>query len=473
MSALTRLTIEHLAPRLAAGEVSPLTVTDAYLDRIAARDRDLNTFIVVTADSARQQAKAAEAEIRRGEYRGPLHGIPIALKDLFDVAGLPTTAGSRLFLDNIAREDAPSVARLRAAGAILLGKLNMHEVAYGVTGDSSHFGPVRNPWDTARSPGGSSSGSGAAIAAGLCAAATGTDTGGSIRMPATLCGIVGLKPTYGRISKRGVIPLSFSLDHAGPMARSIYDVAVMLQAMSGYDPLDPASVNRPVPSFTADLDRGTRGLTVAVDPDYSLVGATADVLDGLRHSLEILRRHGASVIEVSVPRLRDASRMALDILNAEASAFHEQRLQTRRDEFQPDVASRLELGFQVSGMAYGRAVEFRAHLIRDFEAVFEQADIFLAPGTAVPAPLRGATEAIIDGATINMREAIARYTRPFNLLGVPVLALPSGISGEGLPIGIQLIGRPWDEATLLRAGRVIEGDRPWPSPPQPDDTTAL
>lgn len=469
MSSLTRLTIERLAPRLAGGEVSPVELTDAYLDRIATRDGDLNAFIVVTAEDARQQAQAAETEIRRGHYRGPLHGIPVALKDLFDVAGLPTTAGSRLFLDNVARTDAPSVARLRAAGAVFLGKLNMHEVAYGVTGDSSHFGPVRNPWDTGRSPGGSSSGSAAAIAAGLCAAATGTDTGGSIRMPATLCGIVGLKPTFGRVSKRGVIPLSFSLDHAGPMARSVYDVAVMLQAMSGYDPLDPASIDRPVPSFTADLDRGARGLTIAVDPDYSLVGATADVLDGLRHTLEILRHHGATVIEVSVPRLRDASRLALDILNAEASAFHEDRLRTRRDEFQPDVASRLELGFQVSGMAYGRAVEFRAQLARDFEAVFAQADIFLAPGTAVPAPLRGATEVVIDGAPVNMREAIARYTRPFNLLGLPVLAVPSGISGEGLPIGVQLIGRPWDEAAVLRAGRIIEGDRPWPLPPEPDD----
>lgn len=470
MSALTRLTIEHLAPRLAAGEVSPVEVTEAYLARIEAREPDLNAFIRVTADTALAQARAAEAEFRAGRYRGPLHGVPIGIKDLFDVAGLPTTAGSRLFLNHVATEDAPSVARLRAAGVVFLGKLNMHEVAYGVTGDSSYFGATRNPWDTGRSPGGSSSGSAAAVAAGLCAAATGTDTGGSIRMPATLCGIVGLKPTYGRVSKRGVLPLSFSLDHVGPMARSIYDVAVMLQALAGYDPRDPASIERPVPSFTANLARGVRGLTIAVDPDYSLVGATDDVLDGLRHTLDILRHEGATVIEVSLPRLAGATKAALDILNAEASAFHEERLKTRPDEFQPDVVSRLQLGFQVSGMDYGRAVQLRAELAHDFEVVFDQADIFLAPGTAVPAPIRGATEAFIHGAPVNMREAIARYTRPFNLLGLPVLAVPSGISAEGLPVGVQLVGRAWDEATLLRAGRVLEGNRPWPSPPAISDT---
>lgn len=465
MNALTRLSIQHLAPRLAVGEVSPVEVTQAYLDRIGTYASALNAYIRVTEEAALAQARAAEAEIRAGQYRGPLHGVPIAIKDLYDVAGLPTTAGSRLFLDNVAAQDAPSIARLRDAGAVFLGKLNMHEVAYGVTGDSSHFGPTHNPWDLARVPGGSSSGSGAAVAAGLCAAATGSDTGGSIRIPAALCGIVGLKPTYGRVPTRGLIPLSYSLDHPGPLARSVYDAAVMLQAMSGYDAADPTSVDRPVPDFTADMERGARGLTVALDPAFSLVGADADVLRGLHATLDTLRHEGASVVESALPRLAEANKVALDILNAEATGFHAERLKARRDEFRPDVGSRLQLGFEVRGIDYAYAVRFRSFLVRDFERLFESVDLFIAPGCAVPAPPLGASKVEIEGVTVSAREAIARYTRPFNLTGLPVLSLPSGLSAEGLPVGVQLVSRWWDEATLVRIGRVLEGTRPWPAPP--------
>ncbi len=464
MTELTRLTIEHLAPRLAAGEVSPVEVTQAYLDRIAAHDPELNAYVRVMADSALAEARAAESAIRRGAYRGPLHGIPVALKDLFDVAGVPTTAGSSFFLDNVPVEDAPSVARLRGAGAVILGKLNLHEMAYGVSGDSSAFGPTRNPWDPTRMPGGSSGGSGAAVAARLCAAATGSDTGGSIRIPSALCGVVGLKPTYGRVSNRGVLPLSYSLDHLGPMARSVYDVAVMLQAMSGYDPAEPSSVDQPVPSFTADLDRGVRGLTVALDPQYSLVGASREVLNGLHETLETLKRLGAHVVEVSLPRLPEANRAALDLLNAEASALHEDRLKTQLDRFQPDVGARLQLGFQVSGLAVARALRVRALLNVDFRRLFETADAFIAPGCAVPAPPIGASEVDIDGQMAPARESIARYTRPFNLAGLPALSIPSGFTSDGLPVGVQLVGAWWDEATLLRIGRALEGTRPWPTP---------
>ncbi|MFN8475120.1 MAG: amidase [Anaerolineae bacterium] len=464
MTELTRLTIEHLAPRLATGEVSPTEVTQAYLDRIAAHDPELNAYIRVTPESALAEAQAAEKDIRRGAYRGPLHGIPIALKDLFDVAGVPTTAASAFFMDNVPSEDAPSVARLRAAGAVILGKLNIHEMAYGVSGDSSAFGPTRNPWDPTRMPGGSSGGSGAAVAARLCAAATGSDTGGSIRIPSALCGVVGLKPTYGRVSNRGVLPLSYSLDHVGPMARSVYDVAVVLQAMSGYDAADPASVDRPVPSFTADLNRGVRGLTVALDPGYSLAGATREVLNGLHETLDTLARLGARIVEVSLPRLADANRAALDLLNAEASALHEERLKTQLDRFQPDVGARLQLGFKVSGLDVARALRVRTELMVDFRRVFETADAFIAPGCAVPAPPIGASEVDIDGQTVGAREAIARYTRPFNLAGLPALSIPSGFTSEGLPVGVQLVGAWWEEATLLRIGRALEGTRPWPTP---------
>ena len=467
MTELTRLSIEHLAPRLASGEVSPVEVTQAYLDRVEARDPDLNAYCLVMAESALAEARAAEAAIRAGHYRGPLHGVPIALKDLYDVAGVPTTAGSRLFLDNIPSEDAPSVARLRAAGAVILGKLNMHEVAYGVTGDSSHFGPTHNPWDLGRVPGGSSGGSGAAVAAGLCAAATGSDTGGSIRIPAALCGIVGLKPTYGRVPTRGLIPLSYSLDHPGPMTRSVYDAGVMLQAMSGYDPLDPTTPQQPVPIFTADLDRGVRALKVAVDPAWSLTGAHPDVLAGVEATLETLRHAGADIVEVSLPRLADANQAALDILNAEATGYHEERLRARLADFRPDVGSRLQLGFQVRGIDYGHAVRLRSFLVRDFQQLFDAVDLFVAPATGIPAPPMGVSKVEVNGVTVSAREAIARFTRPFNLAGLPVLALPSGMSEEeGLPVGVQLVAAWWNEALLLRVGRVLEGTLPWPAPPE-------
>ncbi|MFN8498382.1 MAG: amidase [Anaerolineae bacterium] len=464
MSELTRLTIEHLAPRLATGEVSPIEVTQAYLDRIAAHEPTLNAYIRVTPESALAEAQAADNDIRRGAYRGPLHGIPIALKDLFDVAGVPTTAGSAFFLDNVPTQDAPSVARLKAAGAVILGKLNMHEIALGVFGDSSYFGPTRNPWDPTRMPGGSSGGSGAAVAARLCAAATGSDTGGSIRIPSALCGVVGLKPTYGRVSNRGVLPLSYSLDHVGPMARGVYDVAVMLQAMSGYDPDDPASADQPVPSFTADLDRGVRGLTIALDPQYSLVGATGDVLNGLHETLEALKRLGAEIVEVSLPRLVEANEAALNILRPEASALHEERLRTQLEKFQPDVQARLPQGFEVSGMTVARALRVRAELMVDFRRLFQTADAFIAPTCAVPAPPIGTTEVEVNGQTVGAREAIARYTRPFNLAGLPALSIPSGFTSDGLPVGVQLVGAWWNEATLLRIARALEGTRPWPTP---------
>jgi aspartyl-tRNA(Asn)/glutamyl-tRNA(Gln) amidotransferase subunit A len=364
-------------------------------------------------------------------------------------------------------EDAPSVARLRAAGAVLLGKLNMHEVAYGVTGDSSHFGPTRNPWDLSRVPGGSSGGSGAAVAAGLCAGATGSDTGGSIRIPAALCGIVGLKPTYGRIPTRGLIPLSYSLDHPGPMTRSVYDAGVMLQAMSGYDEEDPTTADEPVPIFTEDLDRGVHGLTVALDPEWCLTGAHPDVLAGLEATLETLSHAGANVVEVSLPRLAAANRAALDILNAEASGYHEERLKTRLADYRPDVGSRLQLGFDVRGIEYGHAIRLRSFLVRDFKRLFEGVDLFIAPAAGVPAPPIGTSKVEINGVEVSAREAIARFTRPFNFTGLPVLALPSGLSADGLPVGVQIAAACWNEALLLRVGRCLEGNRPWPSPPEP------
>jgi len=299
--AMCTLTLEELSSLLRDRQVSPVEVTQAYLERIDALDETLNAYITVMREQALADARRCEEEILRGDYRGALHGVPVALKDLYDTAGVRTTAASKIYAGRVPDEDATSVARLRAAGAVLIGKTNLHEFAYGVTTDSSYFGPTRNPWDLERVPGGSSGGSGAAVAAGLCVAATGSDTGGSIRIPAALCGVVGLKPTYGRISCHGVLPLSWTLDHPGPMARTVYGAAVMLRAMAGYDPRDPATADVPVPDYIAGLRDGVAGLRIGLDPQWSLSGIHQKVRAVFQEALAVLEGLGAEIVEVSIP----------------------------------------------------------------------------------------------------------------------------------------------------------------------------
>jgi aspartyl-tRNA(Asn)/glutamyl-tRNA(Gln) amidotransferase subunit A len=464
---LHTLTIEELSPLLRNKQVSPVEVTEHYLARIDELDEHTNAFITVTADEALADARKHEAEIMAGEYRGPLHGVPIALKDLYDTAGVRTTAGSRIFAERVPDRDATSVMFLRAAGAIILGKTNLHEFAYGVTNASSYFGPARNPWDLSRVTGGSSGGSGAAVAAGLCAAATGSDTGGSIRIPGALCGIVGLKPTYGRISCAGLIPLSWSLDHAGPMTRSVYDAAVMLQAMAGWDPEDPASLTAPVSDYTAGLSAGVEGLRIAVDPDYAFSEIDEEIDWAVKQALRVLQDLGAELVEVSRSRLDEA---ALTILDAEASAYHEELLKTRPEDYQPDVRERLKRGFAVRGIDYARAQRTRQWIRREFEALFDDVNLFATPTCAIPAPRLDQTEVTITGQTVSVMKPIARFTRVFNLTGVPAITVPCGFSSDGLPIGLQLAGRHLDEATVLRAAYTYEQATEWsrhrPPPPR-------
>jgi len=382
------LTLEELIPLLRDGQVSPVEVAQAYFERIDALDEAFNAYITVTREQALAAARRCEEEILRGDYRGPLHGVPVALKDLYDTAGVRTTAASKIYAHRVPAEDATSVARLRAAGAVLIGKTNLHEFAYGVTTESSYFGPTRNPWDPKRVAGGSSGGSGAAVAAGLCGAATGSDTGGSIRIPAALCGIVGLKPTYGRISCHGLLPLSRTLDHAGPMARSVYGAAIMLTAMAGYDPRDPASAEVPVPDHTADLRDGVVGLHIGVEPRWALSGIHREVRAAFQEALSVLEDLGAEIVEVSMPRIEEGMEAALTILMAEATAVHEEFLRTRPDDYQPDVRARLEKGFGVSGVDYGRARRTGELLRRDF-AILSQ--------TCIPHIIVGVSVAVLAG----------------------------------------------------------------------------
>ncbi|MBM4464045.1 MAG: amidase [Chloroflexi bacterium] len=458
---LCTLTLEELAPLLRDGQVSPVEVIQSYLVRIDTLNEALNAYITVTRDQALADARRYEEEILRGDYRGPLHGVPVALKDLYDTAGVRTTAASKIYAQRVPQEDATSVARLRAAGAVLIGKTNLHEFAYGVTADSSFFGPTRNPWDPERVAGGSSGGSGAAVAAGLCAVATGSDTGGSIRIPAALCGTVGLKPTYGRISGHGLLPLSWTLDHPGPMARSVYGAAVMLSAMAGYDPRDPASVDVPVPDYTAGLRHGVAGLRIGLDPQWALSGIHEDVRAAFQGALAVLEDLGAEIVEVSVPRVVEGMEAALTILMAEATAIHEKFLRSRPDDYQPDVRARLEKGLAIRGIDYGRARRTGELLRRDLAALFQRVDLLATPMCGIIAPKIGQREVIIDGEAVPVMAPLTRYTRVFNLTGLPAISVPCAFSPEGLPIGLQLVGRAWDEATVLWAAYAYETAAEW------------
>jgi len=458
---LCTMTLEQLAPLLRTKELSPVEVTQAHLERIEDLDQAVNAFITVTSDLALDSARRCEQAIMRGEYRGPLHGIPVALKDLYDTAGVLTTAGSKIYAQRVPSEDATVVSRLRAAGTVLLGKTNLHEFAYGLTTDSSFFGPSRNPWDLERSPGGSSGGSGAAVAAGLCVAATGSDTGGSIRIPAALCGIVGLKPTFGRVSCHGLLPLSWSLDHAGPMARTVYAAAAMLDAIAAPDPLDPVSVQVTVPGYIDRLRDGVAGVRIGLDADWALLGVCQEVSTTFQTALRDMQELGAEIVEVTLPGVERAIEAALTILSAEATAVHEEFLRTRAGDYQPDVRVRLQEGFAIRGTDYARARRTGQLLRGDLAQVLEQVDLLATPMCAIPAPRFGQREVAINGEKTPVADALTRYTRLLNLTGGPAISVPCGFSSDGLPIGLQLAGRAWDEATVLRAAHAYEAATGW------------
>ena len=446
-------TIAEAGRLLRRREVSATELTTGCLDAIAARDTELGAFITVTSDDARAAAAAADRELAAGHDRGPLHGIPVALKDLFDQAGVRTTAGSRLLEESGAGEDSAVAARLRAAGAVFVGKTNLHEWAFGVTTDNPHFGPARNPFDPGRIPGGSSGGSAVALVTGMCFTSIGSDTGGSIRIPAALCGIVGLKPTRGRVSLRGAIPLSWTLDHAGPMGRTVRDTAITFAAIAGYDPADPASVDHPLDDYLADLEGGVRGLHIALAVPYFLEQADPVVAGAVREAVAALGRAGARVSEIGLPRtaeLRDTQRV---ILGSDAAAFHRDRIAAQRAGYGADVAKRIDAGMAVSGPEYAAARRVRVELIRAFDELFESADLVALPTTPTVAPLREGADAVAAAARLTA------LTSPFNLTGLPAISVPCGHDAAGLPIGLQLVSRRWGEAVLLRAARAHERGR--------------
>jgi aspartyl-tRNA(Asn)/glutamyl-tRNA(Gln) amidotransferase subunit A len=448
---------------LRSKKVSPLELTHECLSRIERLNPKLNAFITVTADSALAEARQAETEIQHDHWRGPLHGIPIALKDLIDTAGVRTTAGSELFKDRIPTEDAEIVRRLKAAGAVFLGKLNLHEFAYGGSSAISYFGPVHNPWNLDYSPGGSSGGSAAAVAAQLCYAAIGSDTGGSIRQPAAYCGIVGLKPTYGRVSTRGAIPLSWSLDHLGPMTRTVKDAVVMLQVIAGYDAQDTASIDVPVPDYGATVAAATSSLRLGILRDYFYEGLHPEIQAALEVALSVLKTLTRTQRDVA-PLATDSSYSSVmdpyvTILRAEAYAYHKEYVSKSPELYQAQTLKRIRAGADITASAHLRARHQLEQIRRSVSQVFENVDLLITPTTCVP-PF--AISDLADPNTLREKELLMlRNTRPFNALGLPTISVPCGFTRDGLPIGMQITGPLWGETTVLRLAYAFEQATDW------------
>jgi aspartyl-tRNA(Asn)/glutamyl-tRNA(Gln) amidotransferase subunit A len=448
-------TIVELASRLRRKEVSPVEVTRGCLDRIEKLNPALNAFITVTAESALDEARAAEIEISRGEWRGPLHGIPIAIKDLIDTAGTRTTAASALFKDRVPGEDAGVVRRLRLAGAVILGKNNLHEFAYGGSSLVSFFGDVHNPWNTAHIAGGSSGGSAAAVAAGLCYAAIGTDTAGSIREPAALCGCVGIKPTYGRVSARGVIPLSWSLDHVGPLAATVGDAAVVLQAIAGYDPLDVCSIDVPVSDYVSGLGKETKALRVGVPRAYFYDEVDDEVRAAVEHAIGVIGAIVADVREVQVEVSPDRTVQA-----AESFAYNADHVVRTPELYQAETLRRIRSGANISAAEYIRRRRELDEERRRVHDIFADVDLLVTATMPIPAP--AIADLKKDPAALRPAElALLRNTRPFNVWGLPAISVPCGFTKSGLPIGLQIAGPHWREDLVLRLAQAYESATEW------------
>ncbi len=454
-------TLSELAERIRKREVSPVEVIEAHLRQIEALNPKLFAFITVTAESARREAKAAEAEIAAGRYRGPMHGIPYGAKDIFNTAGVRTTNGSSFFRDHVPAEDAESVARLRRAGAILLGKCHTHEFAAAPTTINPHYGTTRNPWNLERMVGGSSGGSAAAVAAGLCPAALGSDTGASIRLPAALCGIVGLKPTHGRVSLSGVCPNTLSFDHVGPMTRTARDAALMLQAMAGYDPQDPMSRDVPVPNFAARIGAGVRGTRIGLCPDFhNHIEVDGEVAEAFDRAVQVFRRLGAQVETVPFPHYERMARAMLAILGAEFAEFHRPFYEQNPDGYGKDVRERLEGAFKTTTDEYVRALRERELLRREVAALFTRVEALILPSTACPAPPIETLTARINGKDVYAVWINRPLQTPHNLTGCPAVAVPMGFSREGLPLSLQIVGPQWGEAEVLGIAHAYEEATP-------------
>jgi len=453
--------IHQLAPLLQKKEISPVELFNEAIERIHQLQPKLNSFITVTEEEGRKAATEAESEIRKGQYRGPLHGIPISIKDLFATRGVRTTAGSKVLAQWVPDYDATAVARLHQAGMVLVGKTHMHEFAYGVTSDNPHYGPARNPWDPTRVPGGSSGGSAAAVASSQCTASLGSDSGGSIRTPAAVCGVVGLKPTYGRVSRYGAIPLAWSLDHVGPLTKSVEDAAIMLSAIAGPDPKDPSASSRPLPDYRQEMRGEIRGLRLGVPRQYFFENVDPEIqklVSAAVHQLESMR---ATLVDVDIPDLENCSAMEAHITLAEASSYHEPYLNKQADDYGPGVRTNLEAGRYLLATDYVKSQRARTLLQRNFNQAFKHADVIVSPTLPALPPLVGEVWVQSGNLREHVIDAFLRFNIPFDLTGFPAISIPCGLGSTGLPIGLQIAGKAFDETTVLRVANAYEQSTEW------------
>lgn len=457
MSGLLDMTLAEAARLVRARKVSPVELVQASLARIAAHDGVLKSFITVFEEQAMQVAKAAELLSGAGHELGPLQGIPVALKDNVAVRGTRTTAGSKVLADWLPEDDATVATKLRQSGAIFIGKTNMHEFAWGGTSANPHYGSVRNPWDTSRFPAGSSGGSAVAVASRFCFGAVGTDTGGSIRLPAAVNGIVGLRPSYGRVSNHGVIPLAWSMDTVGPMARTVEDCALMFGTMAGFDVRDAGSARRACDDYMCALAGGCKGLRIGIVPGYFFEHLQAPVREGVKAALATFVDMGAQLVDVDILNIHGNISAQLTIESAEPSTYHQRNLRERPEDYGDDVRTLLEVGEMLLATHYLQAQRYRSLLRSEFIEAFRSVDVFICPTLPFTATRMGETTVEIEaGQPEDMLSAIMQFTGIASLTGLPALNVPCGFDPDGMPMGMQIIGRPFDEATLLRAGHAFQ-----------------
>jgi aspartyl-tRNA(Asn)/glutamyl-tRNA(Gln) amidotransferase subunit A len=452
MTEINFLSIHEALKEMREGRLDPQDLTQACFRQIERLNPKLNAFVTVLKPLAVSYQRLASSNQQSG---GSLAGIPIAIKDLFETKGIKTTAGSLFFKDYVPEEDAAAVQKLKAAGAVITGKTNTHEIALGVTTVNPHFGTTRNPWDTARIPGGSSGGSAVALETGMSLAALGTDTGGSIRIPASLCGVVGLKPTYGRVSLRGVFPLSWNLDHAGPITRTVRDAALVLQVIAGYDDQDPASIKMEVDDYSNHLEEKINGKKFALAVGGYIEESDAEVISAVNEASKVFTSLGAKVKKVEMEFLREAAQANGLMTQADGAAYHCERLKEHPDWFGADVRQRLEAGRNASSTDYSLARRTQVEMSRRLAQLFENYDYLLLPTTPITAPLIEGNDAV------EQARRLTRFTAPFNLSGLPAISIPSGFSKEGLPVSLQIVAKAWNEAGVLQAANAYERETQW------------
>ena len=457
---LCYLSAGQLGRMIQKKEVSPVEIIEAHIARVEALEPELNSFIAFLPEKAREEARKAEKEILGGRYQGPLHGIPLGLKDLYYVKGMPNTAGTKLFKNFIPDFDSTVSTKLKKAGTILLGKLNMHPLAYGPTGENPEYGHMHNPWNTELITGGSSGGSGSAAASGQCTLTMGSDTGGSIRIPSALCGLAGLKPTYGRVSRYGLTALAWSQDHPGPLVRTVEDCALVMNATAGYDPNDPVSVDLPVPDYTKALTGHIKGLRIGVPKEYFEAPIDAKVKEIVSKAIQKLGELGATVSEVSWPMYPQMGAIASTIQMAEATAYHQKLIQEKGPQIWHPIRLRLEAGFFISAVDYLQAERARSLFTQQSLELLKKVDLLAGPTVPVTAFKIGMNELKVGNQTIKVIPLLTQYTRPFNLNGFPAISVPCGFSDD-LPVGLQLAGRPFEEETVLRAAHAYEQATDW------------